>query len=316
MIYITKSPMSPASVGGVIKRACHAGEDLNKSNLLYKRTNLTMNSVNKTLYIPLYGKASISKKGIILSDKKAEAIWAQAGFKLKGKSKSKWLAYYMAMRSAVFDSWLRQLLETNPDSVVVHIGCGLDSRTERVGLKSESWYDIDFPQVISERKRYYNESDTYHMLGVDVRKLSWVNQLPSGKKAIVVMEGVSMYIERVDLLSLMKRLTEHFCEVNILMDCYTELAAELSKYKNPINDVGVTQVYGIGSPSVLTEGTGLMFIREHEMTPDFMIEQLSKREKFIFKHLYGGRIANRMYRLYEYKSCNEIMSAGSTETYD
>lgn len=263
-----------------------------------------MNSVNKTLYIPLYGKASISKKGIILSDKKAEAIWAQAGFKLKGKSKSKWLAYYMAMRSAVFDSWLSRSLETNPDSVVVHIGCGLDSRIDRVGLKSEFWYDIDFPQVISERKRYYNESDAYHMLGVDVRKLTWLDLLPSGKKAIVVMEGVSMYIEREHLLSLMKRLTEHFCGVNILMDCYTELAAKLSKYKNPIHDVGVTQVYGIDAPSVLTEGTGLMFVREHEMTPAFMIEQLSKREKFIFKRLYGGRIAKKMYRLYEYKSGN------------
>ena len=32
-----------------------------------------MNNVNKTLYIPLYGKAYVSKKGIILPDKKAEA---------------------------------------------------------------------------------------------------------------------------------------------------------------------------------------------------------------------------------------------------
>lgn len=29
-----------------------------------------MNGINKTLYIPLYGKASVSKKGIILQDKK------------------------------------------------------------------------------------------------------------------------------------------------------------------------------------------------------------------------------------------------------
>ena len=47
-----------------------------------------MNNVNKTLYIPLYGKAFVSEKGIILSDKKAEEIWAAEGFSLKGKSKS------------------------------------------------------------------------------------------------------------------------------------------------------------------------------------------------------------------------------------
>ena len=31
-----------------------------------------MNNVNKTLYIPLYGKAYVSHKGIILNDKKGK----------------------------------------------------------------------------------------------------------------------------------------------------------------------------------------------------------------------------------------------------
>ena len=62
-----------------------------------------MNEVNKTLYIPLYGKSYVSKKGIILQDKKAEEIWSSEGFRLTGKARSKWLAYYMGMRSAVFD---------------------------------------------------------------------------------------------------------------------------------------------------------------------------------------------------------------------
>lgn len=66
-----------------------------------------MDNVNKTLYIPLYGKAYVSSKGIILDDKKAEEIWEKEQFALKGKAKSKWLAYYMGMRSAVFDNWLR-----------------------------------------------------------------------------------------------------------------------------------------------------------------------------------------------------------------
>ena len=35
-----------------------------------------MNNVSKTLYIPLYGKAYVSKKNIIINDSKAEEIWA------------------------------------------------------------------------------------------------------------------------------------------------------------------------------------------------------------------------------------------------
>ena len=109
-----------------------------------------MNSVNKTLYIPLYGKAYVSRKGLFLDDKKAEEIWASEGFALKGKSASKWLAYYMGIRSAVFDQWLKQKMTEAPDAAVIHIGCGLDSRIIRVGDDGHKWYDVDFPEVIEE----------------------------------------------------------------------------------------------------------------------------------------------------------------------
>ena len=84
-----------------------------------------MNSVNKTLYIPLYGKSFVSKKGLFLADKKAEEIWEAEGFSLKGKASSKWLAYYMGVRSAVFDEWVKQQMAAVPNAVVLHIGCGM-----------------------------------------------------------------------------------------------------------------------------------------------------------------------------------------------
>lgn len=53
-----------------------------------------MDNVNKTLYIPLCGKAYVSGRGLFLHDEKAEQIWSAEGFSLKGKSRSKWLAFY------------------------------------------------------------------------------------------------------------------------------------------------------------------------------------------------------------------------------
>ena len=97
-----------------------------------------MNNVNKTLYIPLYGKAYVSKKGIILEDKKAEEIWEKEGFDLKGKSKSKYLAYYIGIRSKVFDNWIKERMEEDKDVIVLHIGCGMDSRVLRIE-KWEAW---------------------------------------------------------------------------------------------------------------------------------------------------------------------------------
>ena len=42
-------------------------------------------------------------------------------------------------------------------------------------------------------------------------------------------------------------------------------------------------------------------MREHEMTPETLINELEGFEKTIFKKLYSGGIAKKMYRMYEYK---------------
>ncbi len=261
-----------------------------------------MNNINKTLYIPLYGKAYVSKKGILLKDAKAEEIWNAEKFKLKGKSKSKWLAYYMGMRSAVFDKWLENQMKQDKDAIIIHIGCGMDSRIHRVGTMHHIWYDVDFPDVIQERKRYYVETDEYHMIEADVRKRGWIRSVPKGKAAIVVMEGVSMYFRLEELRQLLKDLTSHCSEIHMLMDCYTTLAAKASKYKNPINDVGVSIVYGIDNPKELEENTGIHFVKEQEMTPSTLINELKGLDKMVFQSVFGGNISKKMYRLYEYQA--------------
>jgi len=261
-----------------------------------------MNNVNKTLYIPLYGKAYVSRKNIIIQDKKAEEIWEKEGFSLKGKSKSKWLAYYMAMRSAIYDEWVRQELKKNPKAIVLHIGCGMDSRIERVAVKKTTWYDIDFPEVIEERRKYYNESDAYHMLPMDMRKMEWKNAIEADRDAIIILEGVSMYFQPEELTGLLSNLAKHFKRVQILMDCYTEKAARVSKYKNPINDVGVAVVYGYDTPEELAEKSDILFEKEHSMTPQKYIEELQGMERVIFRKLFAGKIAKAMYRMYEFKT--------------
>jgi len=257
-----------------------------------------MDNVNKTLYIPLYGKAYVSKRGLLLKDPDAEAIWEAEGFPLKGKAASKWLAYNMGMRSAVFDNWLRENL-TEAD-VVLHLGCGLDSRCNRVDC-ANSWYDVDFPSVIQERQRYFPESVRYRMVGCDLRE-NWLRDIPAGGSALVVMEGVSMYLTAEERLALLKTLTAHFSQVKLLLDAYTVFAAKATKYKNPINDVGVTQVYGFDDPRELEQGTGLRFVGAHELTPESMIRELPRTEQGFFRTMFAGKMANKIYRLYEYHS--------------
>ena len=259
-----------------------------------------MNSINKTLYIPLYGKSYVSKRGLFLNDKKAEEIWAAEEFLLKGKSKSKWLAYYMGIRSAVFDEWVKRQMVATPNAVVIHIGCGMDSRAIRVGAESHKWYDVDFLEVIEERKRYYIETDNYQMVAGDARTCGWLTTIKENKSAIVVMEGVSMYLTVGEMQNLADSLCSHFENISLLVDAYTSFAAKMSKRRNPINDVGVTEVYGIDNPQSYQRDK-FTFVKEYEMIPQKYVDELKGVERFIFAKLYVGGFSKKLYRLYEYQ---------------
>ena len=47
----------------------------------------------------------------------------------------------------------------NPESTVLHLGCGLDSRVFRVDPPSTvNWFDIDYPEVIDLRRQLYPDT--------------------------------------------------------------------------------------------------------------------------------------------------------------
>ena len=206
----------------------------------------------------------------------------------------------MGTRSSVFDEWLKQQMTDVSNAVIIHIGCGMDSRIMRVGTENHKWYDVDFPEVIKERKRYYTESDNYKMIAGDARDCSWLTAIREKETAIVVMEGVSMYLTVDEMRNLADHLCAHFKNLMLLVDCYTSFAAKMSKRRNPINDVGVTEVYGIDNPQVY-EGERLAFVKEHVMIPQKYINELRGFERFIFAKLYAGNFSKKLYRLFEYK---------------
>lgn len=260
-----------------------------------------MKSESKTLYIPLYGKAFVSKKGIILSDKKAEEIWEKEKIPLGGKSKSKWLAYFMGMRSGVIDNWLSEKLSEKPESLVLHIGCGLDSRIERVKAPFGKWFDVDFPDVINIRKEYFSETENYEMLGASAAETEWIKNLPDSEKVFVVLEGISMYLSEEIIKNLFAALSEKFPEAEIIMDVYTEKAVKASRIKNPIHEVGALPSFGVDEPLIF-ESEKIKFSGETEMTPEEKINELSGFEKAFFKAMFAGKFAKSLYKIYTYKA--------------
>ena len=74
------------------------------------------------------------------------------------------------------------LFNSDEKTIVLHISYGLDSRCLRVKEKYYSWLDCDFPDVISVRRQYYEETSNYKMIGLDASNTADIDLLPTTSK--------------------------------------------------------------------------------------------------------------------------------------
>jgi hypothetical protein len=83
------------------------------------------------------------------------------------------------------------------------------------------------------------------------------------------------------------------------MDVYTEFGVRASKYKNPVNDVGVTELHGIDEIGSIINDLRIIFVKEHSFTPEALVNELAPLERLFFQLLFTGKTYRKIYRLYE-----------------
>ena len=121
--------------------------------------------VQKTLFIPLLGKASdYNKKSSILADKWANEIINNINYDYSSMKENSIGNSMASLRGKIIDNLVKEFILPNKENVVLHLGCGLDSRYNRIGVENIYWYDIDFKEVIDIRKKYFKETEYYHFI--------------------------------------------------------------------------------------------------------------------------------------------------------
>ena len=137
--------------------------------------------------------------------------------------------YLVVLRAKQLDDWCADFLRQHPDAVVLHLGCGLDGRAFRLGVPpSVHWFDVDQPSVIELRRRLYDDTEHYRMIGSSVTDPQWRDQIPTGHPTLVVAEGLLMYLRESEVRQLLERLTDRYSG-EMLFDTLSRLAPRLSK---------------------------------------------------------------------------------------
>lgn len=187
----------------------------------------------ETLLITLYAKALDNRSDTsILHDALADDTVRRIQYDFERFGLGPREVASLALRSRIIDRWTTAYLQSRKDALVLHLACGLDSRVFRVDPSLEvDWIDVDFPEVIRLRKELLPaRAGRYRMLATNVLEGDWLEQIESGRPAVVIAEGLLPYLDEADARRLVQRVVEHFPEGQLLCDTYNSLALKLLQY--------------------------------------------------------------------------------------
>ncbi len=141
----------------------------------------------------------------------------------------------IAVRGAQLDIWTRQFLANHDRAVVLQIGAGLDSRVFRVDPgPNVDWYDIDYPDVIALRERFYPTRPNYRLVASSATDPSWLDAIPADRPALFIAEGVSMYLTESDGVGLLRRVVERFPSGELQLDFWSRFGSKAMRKNNTV----------------------------------------------------------------------------------
>jgi O-methyltransferase involved in polyketide biosynthesis len=168
--------------------------------------------------------------------------WSQIGIT------HRW-APLITVRSAQYDIWAAQFLAVHPHSTVIHLGCGLDSRVFRLNPGPEvDWYDVDYPAVIALRENVYPPRSDYHLISTSATDPSWLDQIPADRPALLLAEGISMYLTQHDGVALLQRFVDRFPTGELQIDFYNWFGIRTQKMQTLVRRSGSTLFWAVNSP--------------------------------------------------------------------
>ena len=185
----------------------------------------SQDKVAETLIIPLYFRAKESQRpDALIRDAKAVELVERIDYDFSRIKFQDHDQVGTVMRNREFDRLVRDFLPRSPGAVVVHIGCGLGTRFERVDDGEVEWFDLDLPEVIALRRRLIGEAaEGSHLLGCSVFEYGWMDALSemNGRPFLFIAEGVFPYFPEAQVKRLVLALKERFPGAELVCDGMT-----------------------------------------------------------------------------------------------
>jgi len=169
-----------------------------------------LGQVQETLLIPLYGRArDAALRRPVLGDGRARELVDALDYdftRFGGPALSG-----SVLRSAILDGWVRRFLDQHPAATVVEIGTGLNTRFDRLDNGTVRWFDLDLPDTIALRRRFFTDRRRCSMLVGSVLDTDWFDTVAAAPGPyLFVSEAVFVYLTEAQVRTVLSQLARRF----------------------------------------------------------------------------------------------------------
>jgi len=191
------------------------------------KQSIQLGTVQETLLVPLYLRALESRrKRPILDDPKAIEMVGAIDWDFQ-RFGQRWRGISCCLRSAMFDAWVADFLRDHPDGTVVEIGCGLNTRFERLDNGRVNWFDLDLPDVVELRRRFFTDTERRTTLAASALEPEWIETVRrSPGPYFFVAETVFIYLEERQVKAALSQITHNFPDAGIAFDTASRKAVD------------------------------------------------------------------------------------------
>lgn len=214
------------------------------------KTKIELGDVQRTLLLPLWGRAVESQKPHprLVDDKAVEIInEIDYDFSKIAENINPVTQYCWVARSLHTDRIISGFIKSHPCASIVNIGCGLDTTFTRIDNGQITYYNLDLPDVIALRKKFFSGSDREKMIAGSFLDDNWMSRIESNRGVIIIAAGVYYYFTEEQIKSFFHSVAEHFTASVLFFDIASPLGVKVSNKR-------VLKASGMNGSAVLKWG--------------------------------------------------------------
>lgn len=266
-----------------------------------EKARITLSPEQETLLIPLYAKSQPGNP--LFFDPRARDILDRVDYDFTRLRVPYKTVVLVCQRAKKLDAATRAFLSEHERAVVLHLGCGLDSRFWRVDNGQVEWYDLDMPPVIELRQQFYAAHERYHLLASSVTDLDWMEGVAAaGRPVLIVAEGLLMYLSETEVQRLVLRLRETFPGCRLIADVFSRMTARSATKHPSLKQTGASIGWGMDDPREV-EGwaQGIRLLEEWYFTQDPDMQRLTLGYRLAYKLAGAFNMVRRAHRIVYYQ---------------